>query len=250
MATRAVLLGWLGCPKRVLRRYEEAWKRAAGVTAVGFAPPPAVTLSPRECRRAAAHLDAPLGDGGAVVHCFSTGGLLALAAIAEERHRRGERVAPAGMVFECGPGRLGPTVSNCRGLAAGFTGTSADSLAASALAPALVAPILACLALAPAVRARVGEVNSLWGEPASAVWPFSNVDWGVPHLYLYSKGDVVVPPSQVEAFAKARELDGASASLQPFPRGRHCELLRESPERYGDALRSWHAQALASAPRR
>ena len=267
-----LLVGWLGCRREYLDRYEALY-RSRGLATLALLPPVSATLVPpladRACRallaaRPGATL-APEGQQRTLLHVASNGGFLFLSQLLRAARQPGavppadadaaaQLVASArGLLLDCAPVVLTPEVV-ARALAALARRGAASNLPPS---PPATAAARAYLAAGP-VRRRLAELHAAWGAGGDfgRTLPYGAAPMQplppalrVPTACLYSATDVLVPPQDVQDWSKAR----AAASCPPpqltlFQDAPHVELLRREPAQYDAAVGRWLDDALSHEP--
>lgn len=267
-----LLVGWLGCRREYLDRYEALY-RSRGLATLALLPPVSATLAPpladRACRALlAARPGATLRPGQrTLLHVASNGGFLFLSQLLRAARQPGavpsddaaaaaQLVASArGLLLDCAPVVLTPEVV-ARALAALARRGAASDLPPS---PPATAAARAYLAASP-VRRRLAELHAAWGAggdfgrtlpygvSSAAPQPLPPA-LRVPTACLYSAADVLVPPQDVQDWSSARAAAGCPPpQLTLFQDAPHVELLRREPGQYDAAVGRWLDEALTHEP--
>ena len=265
-----LLVGWLGCRREYLDRYEALYA-ARGYATLAVLPPVSSTLLPPLADAASrAFLAARPGqllrapEQRTLLHVASNGGFLFLSQLLRAARLPGavdssDAAAAAalaasarGLLLDCAPVVITPdTVA--RALAALARRGAADGKQPLPPARAAARAYLA----APPVRRRLAELHAAWGQggdfggdrlpfgPAPPALQALQPALRVPTACLYSATDVLVPPQDVRDWAAARAAAGCPPpKLTLFDDAPHVELLRYQPAQYDAAVGDWLAAAL------
>jgi pimeloyl-ACP methyl ester carboxylesterase len=258
-----LLVGWLGCKREYLDRYEALYA-ARGLSTLAALPPVSATLSPRLADRATAALLA--ASPGALqpaqrtlLHVASNGGFLFLSHLLRAARLPGA-ASPAtaaaaaqltascrGLLLDCAPAVITADVA-VRALAA----VARSSAASDAPPPAAAKAVCAAYLRAPPVARRLRELRQAWGgstdddDSGGDMTPLPPA-LAVPTACLYTADDTLVPPGDVERWARQRAASGAPPpTLVRFVGAPHVELLRYHPAAYDASVGEWLAASLAA----
>jgi len=235
----ALVLGWTGGMLKHVRKHEKMWHDIGWRTATldmpidsTFFPPDSKhsDLSQRcEALLAAVEREATSPSTLIVPHVFSNGGamLLLQAVAAAEKRPGGCALSLDGVVFDSAPS----PVSHLRPLAALVV------IASSGLPPRELAAKL----VLHVPHAVASECRRPFVEPPHpfALFPTLASLPSPRNLFLYSKGDRLVPSSSVEAFAGEKRRLGAGVTLGRFAASPHCGHFVAHPAEYTRQLQAW-----------
>ena len=223
-----ILIGFLGCTPGIIAKYSQMYQ-AMGVEAVEVIPSIRSMLlahqgwrgrGSRAVKSVCKLILQRAPDSEIIVHIFSNNGFIFFGScmLAQEQ----VSVHVSGIILDSCPCYITPDVA-ATGLMSATRRVEASDTGkqwARNLVKTAVYPLLRVL------EARQHKVWQTW----SSSFP------KVPHLFMYSDGDAVVPADEIRDFAGQHlsrlQALGVECDISRWETAQHCGLLREDPDKY------------------
>ncbi|XP_017474860.1 PREDICTED: transmembrane protein 53 [Rhagoletis zephyria] len=229
-----MLLGWAGCQDRYLMKYSKIYEDRGLITVRYTAPVDTLfwkrtAMVPIGEKILKLMYDMNFDTHPVIVHIFSNGGayLYQHISLAMRKHRTPIQIR--GMIFDSAPGER-RVLGLYRAVGAIYGKERKKCHCITALIITLTLSIMWF------VEETFAAFKSLFfkTEPAQTN-PFSdlkNEATQFPQLFVYSKGDVVIPHQDIEKFIKVRQERGVDVSAACFEDAEHVKIYTKYPSQY------------------
>jgi hypothetical protein len=230
-----ILIGFLGCTPGIIAKYSQMYG-SAGVETVEILPSIGSMLlahqgwrgkGSKSVRNACDIIIQHARNSEVVIHLFSNNGFIFFGSCMLAQPRVASLVSA--VILDSAPCYITPRVA-ATGLVAALhrlNATVAGTTRRARVVNAVVSPLLWTLD---------SRQRSVWEVWASHFPP-------VPHLFLYSGADGVIPANEIEVFATEHQarlrLQGVEGRLSRWEGPGHCELMRADPAKYSEHVLSF-----------
>ncbi|KAH8357982.1 hypothetical protein KR084_006495 [Drosophila pseudotakahashii] len=228
-----MLLGWAGCQDRYLMKYSKIYEDRGLITVRYTAPVDTLFWKRSEMVPIGEKIlkliqDMNFDSHPLIFHIFSNGGayLYQHISLAVIRHKSPLQVR--GVIFDSAPGER-RMIGLYRAITAIY-GREKRCNCLKALA------ITITLSMMWFVEESISAIKSLFGQSSpirsSPFCDLKNEANKYPQLFLYSKGDVVIPYRDVEKFIRLRRDQGIDVSSVCFEDAEHVKIYTKYPKQY------------------
>ncbi|XP_067625541.1 transmembrane protein 53 isoform X2 [Eurosta solidaginis] len=229
-----MLLGWAGCQDRYLMKYSKIYEDRGLITVRYTAPVDTLfwnrtAMVPIGEKILKLMYDMNFDTHPVIVHIFSNGGayLYQHISLAMRKHRTPIQIR--GMIFDSAPGER-RILGLYRAVGAIYGKDRKPCHSITALIITLTLSIMWF------VEETFGAFKNLFfkANPVQTN-PFNDLKNEVsqfPQLFVYSKGDVVIPYQDIEKFIKIRQERGVDVSAACFEDAEHVKIYTKYPSQY------------------
>lgn len=229
-----MLLGWAGCQDRYLMKYSKIYEDR-GLITVRYTAPVETLFWKRTAMKPIGEKilklihDMNFDSHPLIFHIFSNGGAYLYQHISLAIRKNKNPIQIRGMIFDSAPGER-----RMLGLFRAVTAIyGKERKKCNCLAAVFITLTLSFMWF---VEETYTAFKSLFvkTEP-SQTNPFNdlkNEPNQFPQLFIYSKGDVVIPYEDIENFAKYREQRGVDVSKICFEDAEHVKIYTKYPQQY------------------
>lgn len=229
-----MLLGWAGCQDRYLMKYSKIYEDRGLITVRYTAPVDTLfwkrtAMIPIGEKILKLMYDMNFDSHPVIVHIFSNGGAYLYQHISLAMRKHKTPIQIRGMIFDSAPGER-----RILGLYRAVTAIYGKERKKCHSVTALI--ITLTLSIMWFVEETFAAFKSLFfkSEPVQTN-PFSdlkNEATQFPQLFVYSKGDVVIPYQDIEKFIKIRQERGVDVSAACFEDAEHVKIYTKYPSQY------------------
>ncbi|XP_055852132.1 transmembrane protein 53 isoform X2 [Episyrphus balteatus] len=242
-----MLLGWAGCQDRYLMKYSKIYEDR-GLITVRYTAPVETLFWKRTAMKPIGEKilklihDMNFDSHPLIFHIFSNGGAYLYQHISLAIRNNKNPIQIRGMIFDSAPGER-----RMLGLFRAVTAIyGREKRKCNCLAAVFITLTLSFMWF---VEETYTAFKSLFvkTEP-SQTNPFNdlkNEPNQFPQLFMYSKGDVVIPYEDIENFAKYREQRGVDVSKICFEDAEHVKIYTKYPQQYIHCVCSFINNCLA-----
>lgn len=243
-----MLLGWAGCQDRYLMKYSKIYEDR-GLITVRYTAPVETLFWKRTAMKPIGEKilklihDMNFDSHPLIFHIFSNGGAYLYQHISLAIRKNKNPIQIRGMIFDSAPGER-----RMLGLFRAVTAIyGREKRKCNCLAAVFITLTLSFMWF---VEETYTAFKSLFmkTEP-SQTNPFNdlkNEPNQFPQLFMYSKGDVVIPYEDIENFAKYREQRGVDVSKICFEDAEHVKIYTKYPQQYIHCVCSFINNCLAN----
>ncbi|XP_020716417.1 transmembrane protein 53 [Ceratitis capitata] len=229
-----MLLGWAGCQDRYLMKYSKIYEDRGLITVRYTAPVDTLfwkrtAMVPIGEKILKLMYDMNFDTHPVIVHIFSNGGAYLYQHISLAMRKYKTPIQIRGMIFDSAPGER-----RILGLYRAVTAIYGKERKNCHCVTALI--ITLTLSIMWFVEETFAAFKSLFfkSEPVQTN-PFSDLKNDAtqfPQLFVYSKGDVVIPYEDIEKFIKIRQERGVHVSAACFEDAEHVKIYTKYPSQY------------------
>ncbi|XP_070068216.1 transmembrane protein 53 isoform X2 [Drosophila takahashii] len=228
-----MLLGWAGCQDRYLMKYSKIYEDRGLITVRYTAPVDTLFWNRSEMVPIGEKIlkliqDMNFDAHPLIFHIFSNGGAYLYQHISLAVTRQKSPLQVRGVIFDSAPGER-----RMLGLYRAISAIYGRENRCNCLKALLITITLSIMWF---VEESISAFKSLFGQSSpvrsSPFCELKNEANKYPQLFLYSKGDVVIPYRDVERFIRLRRDQGIDVSSVCFEDAEHVKIYTKYPKQY------------------
>ncbi|KAH8272204.1 hypothetical protein KR018_011112, partial [Drosophila ironensis] len=228
-----LLLGWAGCQDRYLLKYSKIYEERGLITVRYTAPVDTLFWNRSEMVPIGEKIlkliqDMNFDDHPLIFHIFSNGGAYLYQHINLAVIKHNSPLQVRGVIFDSAPGER-----RMLGLYRAITAIYGRQKRCNCLTALVITITLSFMWF---VEESFAAIWSLFAKSkpiyASPFCELKNETNKYPQLFLYSKGDIVIPYKDVEKFIRLRRDQGIEVSSVRFEDAEHVKIFIKYPDQY------------------